>query len=73
MATDSEQSPQTKAIMAWAKGFIDSDLDQIDAALHPDYAHETFPLSLNIHKQNKKQWVHNYKKVMDVLRNFKVC
>ena len=67
-----EQSPQTKAITAWAQGFIDSDLDKITAALHPGYIHETFPRSLKIPQQNKEQWVENYKKVKDVLKNFKV-
>ena len=73
MSTDSEQSPQTKAIMAWAKGFIDSDLSQIDAALHPEYIHDTFPQSLNIPQRNKKQWVENYKQIMGLLKNFRVC
>jgi hypothetical protein len=73
MSSTSEQSPQTKAIMAWAQGFIDSDLDQIAAALHPDYIHDTFPHSLKIGPQTKKQWVENYKKTKDVLKNFKVC
>lgn len=59
--------------MAWAQGFIDSDVDQIAAALHPDYIHDTFPRSLGIPQQNKEQWVENYKKIKDVLKNFKVC
>lgn len=59
--------------MAWAQGFIDSDVDQIAAALHPDYIHDTFPRSLKIPQQNKEQWVENYKKIKDVIKNFKVC
>lgn len=59
--------------MAWAQGFIDSDIDQIAAALHPDYVHDTFPRSLKIPKQNKEQWIEGYIKVKDVLKNFKVC
>jgi hypothetical protein len=73
MSSTSEQSPQTKAIMAWAQGFIDSDVDQIAAALHPDYIHDTFPRSLKIPRQNKEQWVESYKKIKDILKNFKVC
>jgi hypothetical protein len=73
MASATEQSPQTKAITAWAQGFIDSDIDQIAAALHPDYVHETFPRSLKIPQQTKEQWVENYRKIKDVLKNFKVC
>ncbi|KAF9645444.1 hypothetical protein BDM02DRAFT_3120200 [Thelephora ganbajun] len=72
MSSTSEQSPQTKAIMAWAQGFIDSDVDQIAAALHPDYIHDTFPRSLKIPQQNKEQWIQSYKKIKDVLKNFKV-
>jgi hypothetical protein len=59
--------------MAWAQGFIDSDVDQIAAALHPDYIHDTFPRSLKIPQQSKEQWVENYKKIKDVLKNFRVC
>ena len=73
MSSAPEQSPQTKAIMAWAQGFIDSDVDQIAAALHPDYIHDTFPRSLKISPQTKDQWVENYKKIKDVLKNFRVC
>ena len=66
-------SEQSKTIMAWAQGFIDSDVDQIAAALHPDYVHDTFPRSLKVPQQNKDQWVEGYKKIKDVLKNFKVC
>lgn len=59
--------------MAWAQGFIDSDVDQIAAALHPNYIHDTLPRALKIPQQNKEQWVENYKKIKDVLKNFKVC
>ena len=72
MSSAPEQSPQTKAIMAWAQGFIDSDLDQISASLHPDYIHDTFPRSLKVPQQNKEQWIESYKKIKDVLKNFKV-
>jgi len=72
MSSTPEPSPQTKAIMAWAQGFIDSDLDQIAAALHPDYIHDTFPRSLKIPQQTKEQWIEGYKKIKDVLKNFKV-
>ena len=58
--------------MAWAQGFIDSDVGQIATALHPDYIHDTFPRSLKIPQQNKEQWVESYKKIKDVLKNFKV-
>ena len=73
MSSAPEQSPQTKTIMAWAQGFIDSDVDQIAAALHPDYIHDTFPRSLKISPQTKDQWVENYQKIKDVLKNFRVC
>lgn len=73
MSPAAEKSPQTKAIMAWAQGFIDSDVEQIAAALHPDYIHDTFPRSLEISQQNKEQWVENYKKIKDILKDFKVC
>lgn len=73
MSTASEESPQIKAIMAWAQGFIESDLEKIEAALHPDYIHDTFPRSLKIPQQNKEQWVENYGKIKDILKNFKVC
>ena len=73
MSSTPEQSPQTKAITAWAQGFIDSDVGQIAAALHPEYIHDTFPRSLKIPQQNKEQWVENYGKIKDVLSNFKVC
>jgi len=58
--------------MAWAQGFIDSDVDKIAAALHPDYTHDTFPRSLKIPQQTKEQWVESYKKIKDVLKNFRV-
>lgn len=73
MSTTSEQSPQTRAITAWAKGFIDGDLEQIETALHPEYIHETFPRSLKIPRRNKEQWVQSYKEIADLLSNFKVC
>lgn len=59
--------------MAWAQGFIDSDVDQIAASLHPEYIHDTFPRSLGIPQQNKGQWVEGYGKIKDILSNFKVC
>lgn len=59
--------------MAWVQGFIDGDVDQIATTLHPDHIHETFPRSLKTLQQNGEQWVENYKKIKDVLKNFKVC
>ena len=58
--------------MAWAQGFIDSDIDQIAAALHPDFVHITSPRSLKIPQQNKEQWLKSWGKIVGVLKNFKV-